>query len=472
MRHHDSIYIDGAWREAGGAATIAVIDPSREAVCGHVPDCGPELVDQAVCAARGAFAGWSGRPLAERTGLLRALAAAMKARAGEIAETISGEMGMAVRLAKMIQTDMPIANIAAFADLADAFPFETEEEGALIVCEPIGVCGFITPWNYPLHQIVGKVAPALAAGCTVVLKPSEVAPLCAFLLAEIIDAVGFPPGVFNLVSGTGPLTGEALVAHPEVDMISFTGSTRAGRRVAELAAPTVKRVTQELGGKSANIILEDADFRKAVTKGVQDCFLNSGQTCSALTRMLVPASRHDEAAEIARSTAENTKLAPASAPGFHLGPLVSERQRARVRDYIAKGIEEGAHLVTGGAEPPAGHERGFFVRPTVFAAVSPAMTIAREEIFGPVLAIMPYRDIDEAVAIANDSDYGLSGAVWSGDPEKARAVARRIRTGQVTINGARFNPKAPFGGYKQSGNGREFGSHGLREFLEVKAIIG
>jgi acyl-CoA reductase-like NAD-dependent aldehyde dehydrogenase len=339
------------------------------------------------------------------------------------------------------------------------------------VKEPVGVVGCITPWNFPLHQVVAKVAPALAAGCTVVLKPSEIAPLTAFILAEIIDDVGLPAGVFNLVTGYGPVVGEAIAAHPDVDMVSFTGSTRAGKRVSELAAKTVKRVSLELGGKSANIILDDADLEKAVANGVGNCYFNSGQTCSALTRMLVPRSRHDEAVAIAKRVAESFTVGDPTEGKYKLGPLVSAAQRERVVNYIGKGIAEGATLVAGGAEMPEGMTKGYFVRPTVFANVRNDMSIAQEEIFGPVLSIIPYEDDDDAVRIANDTVYGLAGGVWSGDPERAKRVARRLRTGQVEINGGKFNPLAPFGGYKQSGNGRELGKYGLEEYLEVKAML-
>jgi acyl-CoA reductase-like NAD-dependent aldehyde dehydrogenase len=355
-------------------------------------------------------------------------------------------------------------------DLLEHVVWEQEIGNSQVIREPVGVVGAITPWNYPLHQIALKVAPALAAGCTVVLKPSEVAPLNAFVLAEIIDELDLPAGVFNLVTGTGPVVGEAIASHKGIDMVSFTGSTRAGKRVSELAAQTVKPVALELGGKSANVILDDADLETAVTDGIAKCYLNSGQTCSALTRMLVPREKLEEAERIAAAVAEKTKVGDPFEEDTRLGPLVSEVQRERVRDYIQKGIDEGAKLVTGGSEPPEGLDRGYFVRPTVFSDVSNDMTIAQEEIFGPVLAIIPYDDEDDAVRIANDSAYGLAGGVWSADEERAKRVARRIRTGQIEINGGVFNPLAPFGGYKQSGHGREAGHFALEEFLQVKAM--
>jgi acyl-CoA reductase-like NAD-dependent aldehyde dehydrogenase len=360
--------------------------------------------------------------------------------------------------------------LGSIATLLPTYPFEEEIGSSLIVREPIGVVGAITPWNYPLHQVVAKVAPALGAGCTIVLKPSEVAPLSAVLFAEIIDEAGLPPGVFNLVLGTGPVVGEAIAAHPDVDMVSFTGSTRAGRRVSELAAGTIKRVALELGGKSANVILPDADLEKAVKVGIANCFINGGQTCTAQTRMLVDRAHYEQALELARQVAEGYTVGSPDDESTRIGPMVSAAQRERVRGYIEKGIAEGARVVTGGAEPPEGLDHGYYVRPTVFADVAPTMTIAQEEIFGPVLSVIPYDDEDDALRIANDSPYGLSGAVWAGEPERALAFAKRMRTGQVEVNGGRFNPMAPFGGYKQSGNGRELGRFGLEEFLEVKSL--
>jgi acyl-CoA reductase-like NAD-dependent aldehyde dehydrogenase len=378
---------------------------------------------------------------------------------------------MPAMLARIIQAGMPIANVRAQIDLAGQVQWETTVGNSLVVREPVGVVAAITPWNYPLHQVMCKVAPALAAGCTVVLKPSEVAPLSAWVLAEAIEAAGFPAGVFNLVGGTGPVVGEAMAVHPDVDMVSFTGSTRAGTRVAELAAATVKRVALELGGKSANIILDDADLDRCVPPGVtMGCYLNSGQTCTALTRMLVPRHLQDRVVELAAAAADGVQVGPALEPGTQLGPLVSAAQRDRVRSYINAGIDAGARLVAGGPDAPDGLDTGFFVRPTVFADVTTDMTIANEEIFGPVLVIMPYDTVDEAVAIANSTPYGLSGGVQSADPERAMAVARRLRTGSVDVNGGRFNLIAPFGGYKQSGIGRENGVWGIEEFCEVKSL--
>ena len=466
----DKLYIGGAWVPSTGTGSIDVIDSTTEEVIGNVPEGTTDDIDRAVAAARGAFPAWSSTPVAERAALLTAVSEALGARMDALGELITHEVGMPLVLSRLVQVGLPMASFGSMAQVTADFTWEQTVGNSLIVREPIGVVGAITPWNYPLHQIAAKVAPALAAGCTVVLKPSEVAPLNAFVLAEIFEEVGVPAGVFNLVTGFGPVVGEAIAAHPDVDMVSFTGSTRAGKRVSEVASATVKRVALELGGKSANVILGDADLAQAVPDGVGKCYFNSGQTCSALTRMLVPRDRLDEVEALARTTAESFVAGDPFDSETRLGPLVSAVQRDRVRNYIDKGVGEGATLLTGGVEAPDGLDKGFFVRPTVFTSVTRDMAIARDEIFGPVLVIIPYDSEDEAVEIANDTDYGLAGGVWSGDPERAKAVARRLRTGQVEVNGGGFNPMAPFGGYKQSGNGREFGSFGLEEFLEVKAM--
>jgi aldehyde dehydrogenase (NAD+) len=471
MRTFDKLYINGEWvAPTGGGKPIEVVEASSESVLATIPEGSAGDIDSAVKAAHEAFEGWSRRSVEDRAGYLGKISEGLAKRADEIAETIARDVGMPIGLSKMIQAGLPTANFGAYAALAREYRFEEQVGSSLIVREPIGVVGCITPWNYPLHQIAAKVAPALAAGCTVVVKPSEIAPINAFILAEIIHAAGLPKGVFNLVTGYGPVVGEALATHPLVDMISFTGSTRAGKRVSELAAQTIKRVALELGGKSANILLDDADFSKAVPAGVGACYLNSGQTCSALTRMLVPRAHQEEVIKLAKQAAEKFTLGEPVAGKGRLGPLISGTQRERVRGYIRKGLEEGARLVTGGAEAPAELPKGYYVKPTVFADVSNKMTIAQEEIFGPVLCIIPYDSEEEAVQIANDSVYGLAGGVWSGDPERAKRIARRMRTGQVEVNGGRYNMQAPFGGYKQSGNGREFGKYGLEEFLEIKSM--
>ena len=466
----ERLYVDGKWIQPAGNGMLDVINSTTEEVMGRVPEGTVEDINRAVTAARKAFESWAGTSPDERAEFLQKIAAGLSSRQGEIASIIASEVGMPLPLATAVQAGLPALVMGNYAKLLSDYSFEEQIGNSLVLKEPVGVIGCITPWNYPLHQVVAKVAPALAAGCTVVLKPSEVAPLTAFILAEIVDEAGLPAGVFNLVTGFGAVVGEALASHADVDMISFTGSTRAGKRVSELAAQTVKRVALELGGKSANIILDDADLEKAVRSGVGSCYFNSGQTCSAHTRMLVPRDRHDEAVRIARETAESFTLGDPREGKTKLGPLVSKVQRDRVRDYIKKGIDEGATLVTGGTEAPEGLEKGYFVRPTVFANVRNDMTIAREEIFGPVLSIIPYKDEDDAVRIANDTVYGLAGGVWSADAERAKRVARRLRTGQVDINGGKFNPLAPFGGYKQSGHGREMGKYGLEEFLETKSL--
>jgi aldehyde dehydrogenase (NAD+) len=470
MIERDRIYIDGAWVEPQGKGTIDVFHSGTEEVMGSIPECDPSDAAAAVEAARRAFDSWSTTSREERGKYLQRISEGLSARMMEIGQTVSAEVGMPVNLANLIQAGLPIATFGAMPSIVDDFPFEEEIGNSLVVREPVGVVAAITPWNYPLHQIAAKVAPALAAGCTVVLKPSEVAPLSAFILAEVIDEVGLPAGVFNLVTGVGPVVGEALVAHPEVDMVSFTGSTGAGKRVSELASQTVKRVSLELGGKSPNVILDDADLAQAVKAGVNSAFLNSGQTCIAQTRMLVPRSKLAEAEKLAAEHAETFTLGDPLADGTRLGPLASDIQRERVRDYIRKGVDEGARIVTGGPEAPEGLDKGYFVKPTIFSDVRSDMTIAQEEIFGPVLSILPYDTEEEAVEIANDTIYGLSGAVWSGDKERATAIARRLRTGQVDVNGGSFNLMAPFGGYKQSGRGRELGKYGLEEFLEVKSL--
>jgi aldehyde dehydrogenase (NAD+) len=464
------LFIGGAWTPSSGDGFIEVVNASTEEVMGRVPEGTPEDVDRAVAAARGAFEVWSQVPVADRSELCAAVAVRLQDRAEEIAALVSSELGMPIKQSVGIQAGLPAMTFGSQPDLVGQVAWEERIGNSLVVREPVGVVGAITPWNYPLHQVCAKVAPAMTAGCTVVLKPSEVTPLTAFVLAEIFAEVGVPPGVLNLVTGYGPVVGEAIAAHPGVDMISFTGSTRAGRRVSEVAAATVKRVALELGGKSPNVILDDADLQRAVVDGIQKCFLNSGQTCSALTRMIVPREQLPVVEQIAQAVAEQWTVGDPFADGTALGPLVSDAQRERVRGYIEKGVQEGAKLVTGGAEAPEGLDRGYYVRPTVFSDVTPEMTIAREEIFGPVLAIMPYDDEEDAVRIGNATDYGLAGGVWSSDEERAQRVARRLRTGQVEINGGVFNPLAPFGGFKQSGHGRELGRHGLEEFLSVKSL--
>ncbi|NKB40685.1 MAG: aldehyde dehydrogenase family protein [Ilumatobacter sp.] len=470
MRDYSNIYIDGAWVPSDGEGSIEVINAGTEQIMGSIPEGTSSDVDKAVAAAKAAFDTWSATPVEERQKYLVRLNEALQARSADIASTIAGEGGMPSTGSTMIEAGLPAGNMQTFATLLDSFSFEEKIGNSLVVKEPVGVVGAITPWNYPLHQIICKVGGALAAGCTIVLKPSEVAPINAFILAEIVHDVGLPSGVFNLVTGTGPIVGEAIAAHADVDMVSFTGSTRAGKRVAEVASQTVKRVSLELGGKSANIVLDDADFAAVIPKGLFACYLNSGQTCTAHTRMLVPNSRYDEAVEIAAAAASQTQVGDPTEEGMHLGPLISQVQWDRVQGYIQTGLDEGAVVAAGGLGKPEGHETGYFVKPTVLANVPNDMTVAQEEIFGPVLSIIGYDDDDDAVRIANDSLYGLSGGVWSGDQERALAVARRMRTGAVDVNGGSFNIAAPFGGYKQSGYGRENGVYGIDEFLQTKSL--
>ena len=419
-------------------------------------------------AGRAAFLPWAATPAGERAALLAATADALEARKDEIARLISTEMGTPYGFSQAVQVGNPVTVLRSYVELLQTYSFEEQVKNSLVVREPIGVVAAITPWNYPLHQVVAKVAAALAAGCTVVLKPSEVAPLSAFVLAEVLEQVGLPAGAFNLVTGVGAVVGEALAAHPDVDMVSFTGSTAAGKRVSEVASGTVKRVALELGGKSAFVVLDDADLDKAVKVGLANCFINAGQTCTAWTRLLVPAARQEEVVELARAGAQKYAVGGPFEDGTRIGPLANANQLKRVRGYIEQALADGARLVTGGPEPV--REKGYFVQPTVFADVRPGSALEQEEVFGPVLAIVPYGDEDEAVAIANDTPYGLSGGVFSGDQERAIGVARRLRTGMVDVNGGRFNPVAPFGGYKQSGNGRELGVFGLEEFLETKSL--
>jgi aldehyde dehydrogenase (NAD+) len=470
MQDRDRIYIDGAWVPSTGNATIEVVNATTEEVMGRVPEGTPDDVDKAVKAASAAFPAWASTSVDDRVKFVQQLSEALQARTEEIAKIISGEVGTPFMISQIAQSGLPALMAGSYVQIAQEFPWEEQIGNSTVVREPVGVVGCITPWNYPLHQVVAKVAPALTAGCTIVLKPSEVAPLTAFVLAEIFDDIGLPNGVFNLVTGTGPVVGEALVTHPDVAMISFTGSTRAGKRIMELAAQQVKKVALELGGKSPFIALEDAPADEAVKAGISSAYLNGGQTCIAWTRMLVPESRKDEFVAAAKQEAESFQTGDPLEAGTKLGPMVSATQRDRVRDYIKKGVDEGATLVTGGADAPENLDKGFFVKPTVFADVTNDMTIAQEEIFGPVLSILTYKDEDDAVRIANDTVYGLHAGVYGADKEHAKQVARRIEAGQVDINGQGFNPLAPFGGYKQSGIGREYGKYGLEEFLQVKSL--
>jgi len=472
MRDSRQFYIDGKWVDPVDFHDFTVIDPAHEEPIATISLGSAADVDRAVAAAKRAFESYSGTSVDERLAILRRIVEVYKSKMDEMAETISREMGAPISLSRKAQAPAGLAHLLEIVQVLGHFKFEELKGSTLMRKEPVGVCGLITPWNWPMNQIVCKVAPALAAGCTMVLKPSEIAPLSALLFAQILHGAHVPHGVFNLVNGDGPTVGAAIASHPNVDLVSFTGSTRAGVAVAVAAAPTVKRVTQELGGKSANIILEDADFGNAVKQGVQECFRNTGQSCNAPTRMLVPRSKMAEVVVAARLTAEATKVGDPFADGISIGPLASKAQFDKVQRLINEGMKEGAELVAGGPGRPDGFTKGYFVKPTVFADVRNDMTIAREEIFGPVLCIIPYQDEDDAVRIANETPYGLSGFVTAGDIERARRVAKRIRSGNVHINGARVDFGGCFGGFKQSGNGREWGEAGLEEFLELKAILG
>ncbi len=470
MQTREHLYINGSWVESTGKGSIEVINPANEETIGSVPVGSAADVEAAVAAAKAAFPDWSKTSVEDRIGYLNMLSQAIKGRTEELTELITSEVGTPINYCRGAMVGTPRVVSRSYAKILENFDWEEEVRNSLIVKEPIGVVGMITPWNYPLHQIIGKVAPAIAAGCTMVVKPSKEAPLNSFILADIIHEIGLPAGVFNLVSGHGREIGEVLSSHPDVDMVSFTGSTGAGVRVSELAAPSVKRVTLELGGKSANIILEDAEIAKAASASIHACFGNSGQECSALTRLLVPESKKQEIVDVISAKMEKYSVGDPMDESKRCGPMVSRKQQESVSSYIAAGIEEGATLVVGGLGMPEGLDKGYFVQPTVFADVTPEMAIFREEIFGPVLSITTYSTEEEAIELANDSEYGLSGGVWSGDEDRAMRVAREMRTGQVSINGGPFNISAPFGGYKLSGNGRELGVQGLEEFLEVKAI--
>jgi acyl-CoA reductase-like NAD-dependent aldehyde dehydrogenase len=468
MTVYPAHYINGQWVKAQSPETLPVHDSSTEALMATVPAGTAAEAEAAVLAARAAFEGWSALPVETRAAYLDKVAAGVKARTEDLAVAIAREVGMPLKMARAVQVGGPAWHWGNFAKVARQFQWEKTVGNSLVVREAIGVVGCITPWNFPLSQITLKIAPAMVAGCTVVLKPSEIAPVNAMILAEIIHEAGLPPGVFNLVNGMGPVVGEVLATHPEVDMVSFTGSTRAGKRVGELASQTIKRVALELGGKSASVVLDDANFEAAVKGTVSACMLNSGQTCSAHTRLLVPAGRYEEVKALAQAAIAKFSVGPSLEEGSKLGPLVSAGQRDRVLGFIRTGIEEGADVIAGGAEAPA-FDKGYFVQPTILG-IKATDTLAQEEIFGPVLVVIPYKDEEDAVAIANSTIYGLGGAVWSGTDEHAMKVARRLRTGQVDINGGPFNGQAPFGGYKQSGNGRENGIYGFEEFLEFKAM--
>ncbi len=472
MKECLQFYIDGQWVDPATPNPCDVINPADESVIGRISLGSQADVDKAVAAAKKAFETFSQTSREERVALMERILAAYQNHLGELAETISSEMGAPMSLASIAQAPSGMAHLASTLEVLKKYEFVENRGKTKIMKEPVGVCGFITPWNWPVNQIMCKVAPALAAGCTMVLKPSEIAPLNAIVVAKILDEAGVPAGVFNLVNGDGPTVGAALSSHPDIDMVSFTGSTRAGVQVAKAGADTVKRVHQELGGKSANILLDDVDIAKAVKGGVRGVMTNSGQSCNAPTRMFVPRDKHAEALEVAKKTAEGIVVGNPADEKTTIGPVVSKQQWDKIQALIQKGIDEGAELVAGGTGLPEGLDKGYYVKPTVFGGVNNQMTVAREEIFGPVLSILPYDTEEEAIAMANDTPYGLSGYVSSADPERAMRVASRLRTGQVHLNGAGPDFSAPFGGYKQSGNGREWGDFGFEEFLEVKAVMG
>jgi aldehyde dehydrogenase (NAD+) len=465
-------YVDGAWVDPAAPSTLGIVNPATEETFAQISlGSGPD-VDRAAKAARRAFATYSVTSVEARLSWLQKIIEGFRARLPELARMMTLEMGAPITFATERQATVALFHFEEAARVLANYKFEERMGNGIVRREPIGVCGLITPWNWPLNQVASKVAPALATGCTIVLKPSEIAPLSAMLFAEIVDDAGVPAGVFNLINGDGPTVGEAIAAHPEIDMVSFTGSTTAGVRVAKLAADTVKRVAQELGGKSANIILADADVKAAVIQGVHACYTNGGQNCQSPTRMLIPRAQRDAAFAAAREAVDTIRLGDPLDPASTMGPLVSQAQFQKVQDLIQSGVDEGATLVAGGTGRPSEVNRGYFVRPTVFGDVTPQMKIAREEIFGPVLSIMSYDTEDEAIEIANDTPFGLAGFVQSSDLDRARTIANRIRAGRVYLNGAPFDRSLPFGGYKQSGNGREFGVFGFEEYLEVKAILG
>ena len=470
MHTRDQLYINGKWVQPMGTGSIDVINPATEEIIGKIPVGSADDVDKAASAARIAFDSWAKSSIEERINILNALSNALKEKGESIAQTITAEVGTPIGYSRVAMVGTPRVVSRSYAKILENFDWEEKVRNSIICKEPIGVCAFITPWNFPLHQIIGKVAPAIAAGCTMILKPSKEAPLSAFILADILHEIGLPPGVFNLVSGHGSEIGNYMSSHPEVDMVSFTGSTGAGVAVSEAAATTVKRVTLELGGKSANVALDDADSILVAKKAIGACHQNSGQTCSALTRLIIPESMSDEVYEIIAKKNNSYTVGDPLEENTRCGPMVSLRQQKSVSAYIQSGISEGATLVSGGLGMPEGISKGYYVKPTIFANVSPDMKIWKEEIFGPVLVITTYKSEEEALTLANDSIYGLSGGVWSKDEERAIRFAKEMRTGQVSVNGGAFNVSAPFGGYKLSGNGRELGTHGLNEFLEIKSI--